>query len=354
MDTNNIKHEVIESLKTARTAGDIEEIRIREMGKNGRISGLLKSLGELPPEERKTAGKQYNILKTEVEKAIEEHAAAIRLEARNAEILRNKVDISLPVTAGAASRGRIHPLSEVGDELLAIFASMGFGVEQGPDIESEYYNFEALNIADSHPARDMHDTFYLPGNKGLLRTHTSPVQIRAMERLEPPFRFVAPGRTYRRDSDQTHTPMFHQVEGMAVGPDIHLGHLKWTLQHFLETFFETEVELRFRPSYFPFTEPSLEVDVRCERVEGEIRIGTGTDWLEVLGCGMVHPKVLGNCGINPDTFQGFAFGAGIDRLAMLKYGIPDLRSFFDGDVRWIQHYGFVPLHAPTLEGGLAP
>lgn len=354
MDTSDIRHEVIEKLKTARTAGDIEEIRIREMGKNGRISGLLKSLGDLPPEERRIAGKQYNILKTDVEKAFEEYAAAVRFEARNAEILRNTVDISLPVTAGTASRGRIHPLSEVGDELLAIFASMGFGVEQGPDIESDYYNFEALNITDSHPARDMHDTFYLPENKGLLRTHTSPVQIRAMERLEPPFRFVAPGRTYRRDSDQTHTPMFHQVEGMAVSRDIHLGHLKWTLQHFLETFFETEVELRFRPSYFPFTEPSLEVDVRCERIEGEIRIGTGTDWLEVLGCGMVHPKVLNNCGINPDAFQGFAFGAGIDRLAMLKYGIPDLRSFFDGDARWIHHYGFAPLHAPTLEGGLAP
>ena len=354
MDSSDIRREVVASLEAARTAKDIEETRIRELGKNGRISRLLKSLGELPPEQRKAAGQRYNVLKSEIEDLIAESSLALHRRDLEAEINRNTADISLPVTAGAASRGRIHPLSEVSDELLSVFASMGFGVEQGPDIESEYYNFGALNFTDSHPARDMHDTFYLPENRGLLRTHTSPVQIRAMERLEPPFRFVAPGRTYRRDSDQTHTPMFHQVEGMAVGEDIHLGHLKWTLRHFLETFFETKVELRFRPSYFPFTEPSLEVDVRCDRIEGEIRIGTGSDWLEVLGCGMVHPKVLRNCKIDPDAFQGFAFGAGIDRLAMLKYGIPDLRSFFDGDVRWIRHYGFSPVHAPTLEGGLAP
>ena len=354
----DLQRDILRNLENAASKQEIEDIRIKELGKKGRISQLLKSLGDLPPKQRKQVGQEYNALKQHIEAALQQRASLLHAQERDARLLQESVDVSLPVVAGASAQGRIHPLSEVSDELLAIFANMGFGVEQGPDIETEYYNFTALNIDDAHPARDMHDTFYFPAAGGdearLLRTHTSPVQIRAMERLTPPFRFVAPGRVYRRDSDQTHTPMFHQIEGMAVGADIHLGHLKWTLEQFLQIFFEVEVELRLRPSFFPFTEPSLEVDVRCERKGGEIRIGTGGDWLEVLGGGMVHPRVLQNCGIDANAFQGFAFGVGIDRLAMLKYAMPDLRAFFDGDARWLRHYGFSPLHAPSLEGGLAP
>ena len=354
-----LEREIVQQLQGAASTEQVEAIRIAEMGKKGRISALLKRLGGLPPEQRKQAGQQCNALKQRIEAAIAERGRQIHVQERDARLLQEGADVSLPVSAGTAAEGRIHPLSEVGDELLAVFAAMGFGVEQGPDIETEYYNFAALNIGANHPARDMHDTFYFhAAAEGeaplLLRTHTSPVQIRAMQRRKPPFRFVAPGRTYRRDSDQTHTPMFHQVEGMAVGADIHLGHLKGTLEQFLRVFFEVEVELRLRPSFFPFTEPSLEVDVRCSRAGGEIKIGSGDDWLEVLGCGMVHPRVLANCGIDPQQYQGFAFGAGIDRLAMLKYGIPDLRAFFDGDARWLRHYGFRPSHVASLEGGLAP
>lgn len=358
-EATRIEQEVLRRLEQGASNEQVEAIRIAELGRKGRVSLLLKSLGSLPPEQRRLAGQQFNALKNRLEAAILNRVGELHALERDDRLLREQADISLPVSSGAASRGRIHPLSEVGDELLAVFGAMGFGVEQGPDIENEYYNFSALNITDSHPARDMHDTFYLSPREHdaqprLLRTHTSPVQIRAMERCKPPFRFVAPGRTYRRDSDQTHTPMFHQLEGMAVGEHIHLGHLKWTLEQFLNTFFEVEVKLRLRPSFFPFTEPSFEVDVRCSRMGGEIHIGSGSDWLEVLGCGMVHPAVLANCNIDPDRFQGFAFGAGIDRLAMLKYGIPDLRSFFDGDARWLRHYGFPPTHAPSLEGGLSP
>ena len=365
-----LQQEILQRLQSATGTEQVEAIRIAEMGKKGRISTLLKSLGTLPPQQRKHAGRQCNELKTHIEAAIAARAREIHILERDARLQQEQLDVSLPVGAGMAGEGRIHPLSEVGDELLAIFASMGFGVEQGPDIETEYYNFAALNIGANHPARDMHDTFYLqpattetPQERHLLRTHTSPVQIRAMERRSPPFRFVAPGRTYRRDSDQTHTPMFHQIEGMAVGADIHLGHLKATLEQFLRMFFEMDVELRLRPSFFPFTEPSLEVDVRCAFQRGVdgggIKIGSGDDWLEILGCGMVHPRVLSNCGIDAERFQGFAFGAGIDRLAMLKYGIPDLRSFFDGDARWLRHYGFPPsrydpYEVAALGGGQAP
>ena len=350
---------IAERLEAAATGEEVEAVRVEALGKKGSVTGLLKGLGGLPAEERARAGAALNALRERVEAAVSARGAEVKAREREAQLLRERADVGLPVSAGAAAEGRIHPLSEVGDELLAVFAAMGYEVEQGPDIESERYNFEALNIGAHHPARDMHDTFYLPGGGGadaptLLRTHTSPVQIRAMERRQPPFRIIAPGRTYRRDSDQTHTPMFHQVEGLVVGPDIHMGHLKGALEQFLEMFFEVKAELRLRPSFFPFTEPSLEVDVRCARGGGEIRIGEGDDWLEILGCGMVHPKVLGNCGIDSREHQGFAFGIGIDRLAMLKYGIPDLRAFFDGDARWLRHYGFAPAHVPSLEGGLAP
>jgi phenylalanyl-tRNA synthetase alpha chain len=264
----------------------------------------------------------------------------------------------LPVREPPAEVGRVHPISQVVDELTAIFADMGFAVAEGPDIETDDYNFTKLNFAEGHPARDMHDTFYFnpkpDGSRLLLRTHTSPVQIRTMLAQKPPIRVIIPGRTYRSDSDQTHTPMFHQVEGLVIDKGSHLGHLKWILQEFCKAFFEVDqVKMRFRPSFFPFTEPSLEVDIQCRREKGEIRFGEGDDWMEILGCGMVHPNVLRNCGLDPDEYQGFAWGLGIDRVAMLKYGMPDLRAFFEADVRWLSHYGFRPLDFPTLAGGLS-
>ncbi len=268
------------------------------------------------------------------------------------------VDVTLPVREPPAEIGRIHPISQVVDELTAIFADMGFAVAEGPDIETDDYNFTKLNFPESHPARDMHDTFYFnpkpDGSRLLLRTHTSPVQIRTMLAQKPPIRVIIPGRTYRSDSDQTHTPMFHQVEGLVIDKGSHLGHLKWILQEFCKAFFEVDqVKMRFRPSFFPFTEPSLEVDIQCQRDKGEIRFGEGEDWMEILGCGMVHPNVLRNCRLDPDEYQGFAWGLGMDRIAMLKYGMPDLRPFFEADVRWLAHYGFRPLDFPTLAGGLS-
>jgi phenylalanyl-tRNA synthetase alpha chain len=266
--------------------------------------------------------------------------------------------VTLPVREAPAEIGRVHPITQVIDELTAIFADMGFAVAEGPDIETEDYNFTKLNFPDNHPARDMHDTFFFnpkpDGSRLLLRTHTSPVQVRTMLSQKPPIRVIIPGRTYRGDSDQTHTPMFHQVEGLVIDKGSHLGHLKWVLHEFCKAFFEVDrVGMRFRPSFFPFTEPSLEVDIQCRRDKGEIRFGEGDDWMEILGCGMVHPNVLKNCGLDPDEFQGFAWGMGIDRIAMLKYGMPDLRAFFEADVRWLSHYGFRPLDLPTLAGGLS-
>ncbi|HEY4863161.1 MAG TPA: phenylalanine--tRNA ligase subunit alpha, partial [Xanthobacteraceae bacterium] len=270
----------------------------------------------------------------------------------------DKVDVTLPLRASALERGRIHPVSQVIDEITAIFADMGFSIAEGPDIETDFYNFTALNFPAGHPAREMHDTFFFnpkpDGERKLLRTHTSPVQIRTMESVKPPIRVITPGRTYRCDSDQTHTPMFHQVEGLVIDKGSHLGHLKWILEEFCKAFFEVPtVKMRFRPSFFPFTEPSLEVDIQCYRRGGEIRFGEGSDWLEILGCGMVHPNVLRNCKLDPNEYQGFAWGMGIDRIAMLKYGMPDLRPFFEADVRWLEHYGFRPLDFPTLAGGLS-
>ena len=348
---------------TARIAGAADEAaleveRIAALGKKGRVSELLKSLGAMSPEERQVMGPALNGLKDRVNRAIATRRALLKETELARRLVEDSVDVTLPVRASPLEVGRIHPVSQVIDEITAIFADFGFAIAEGPDIETDYYNFTALNFPVSHPAREMHDTFFFSpkadGERMLLRTHTSPVQIRTMETTEPPIRVVIPGRTYRFDSDQTHTPMFHQVEGLVIDEESHVGHLKWVLEEFCKAFFEVDrVKMRFRPSYFPFTEPSMEVDIGCRRDGNEVRFGEGDDWLEILGCGMVHPKVLRNCGLDPDRYQGFAFGMGLDRLAMLKYGMPDLRAFFDADVRWLNHYGFRPLDLPTLAGGLS-
>jgi phenylalanyl-tRNA synthetase alpha chain len=340
-------------------AGDraaLEAIRVAALGRGGEITGLLATLGKLPAEERKVAGQRLNALKERVAAAIAERGEAIAGAALSSRLAAERQDVTLP--ARPEPEGRIHPVSQVMDEIVAVFAEMGFEVAEGPDIEDDFHNFTALNLPPEHPARQAHDTFYFPERAlptgRLLRTHTSPVQIRAMMREGAPIRLIAPGRVYRCDSDMTHTPMFHQVEGLVIGADITMGHLKGCLRDFCEAFFEVaDLPMRFRPSYFPFTSPSAEVDIGCSRAKGQIRIGEGSDWLEILGCGMVHPKVLAMGGIDPDRWQGFAFGMGIDRIAMLKYGIPDLRAFFDADARWLAHYGFAADDVPTLFGGLA-
>ena len=342
-------------------AGDeaaLEAVRVSTLGKKGSVSALLATLGRMTPEERKSQGPLFNGLRDRVTEAIGTRRDALKSAALDQRLNTETVDVTLPVRDPPAEIGRIHPISQVIDELTAIFAEMGFAVAEGPDIETDDYNFTKLNFPEGHPARDMHDTFFFnpkpDGSRLLLRTHTSPVQVRTMLTQKPPIRVIIPGRTYRCDSDQTHTPMFHQVEGLVIDKGSHLGHLKWILAEFCKAFFEVDdVKMRFRPSFFPFTEPSLEVDIQCRREKGEIRFGEGEDWLEILGCGMVHPNVLRNCGLDPDEYQGFAWGMGIDRIAMLKYGMPDLRAFFDADVRWLAHYGFRPLDFPTLAGGLS-
>jgi phenylalanyl-tRNA synthetase alpha chain len=306
----------------------------------------------------KERGPLINGLKDKVNAAILAKRDALKREGMSAQLAQDTVDVTLPVRAASAERGRIHPVSQVVDEITAIFGDMGFSVAEGPDIETDFYNFTALNFPAGHPAREMHDTFFFnpkaDGERLLLRTHTSPVQIRTMQTQKPPIKVIIPGRTYRCDSDQTHTPMFHQVEGLVIDKVSHLGHLKWILAEFCKAFFEVDdVKMRFRPSFFPFTEPSMEVDIQCDRSGGEVRFGEGSDWLEILGCGMVHPNVLRSVGLDPDEYQGFAWGMGIDRIAMLKYGMPDLRAFFEADVRWLKHYGFRPLDFPTLAGGLS-
>ncbi len=333
-------------------------MRIAALGKKGSVSELLKSLGAMSPDERKAAGPAINILKERVTEALTARKTDLRDAAINARLITEKVDVTLPVAQSPAERGRIHPISQVIDEITAIFGDLGFAIAEGPDIETDYYNFTALNFPDGHPAREMHDTFFMqPGPDGkakVLRTHTSPVQIRTMEAQKPPIRIVIPGKTYRMDSDATHTPMFHQLEGLVIDKTANVANMKWVLTEFCKAFFEVpSLNMRMRPSYFPFTEPSLEVDIQCDRSGGEVRFGQGTDWLEILGCGMVHPNVLRAGGLDPDEFQGFAWGMGIDRLAMLKYGMPDLRAFFDADVRWLAHYGFRPLDMPTLFAGLS-
>jgi phenylalanyl-tRNA synthetase alpha chain len=336
----------------------LENVRVAALGKNGSITALLKTLGGLPPEQRKIQGPAINGLKDRVNAALAGRRAALTNAALEGRLNTEGVDVTLPVREAAADIGRVHPITQVVDELTAIFADMGFSIAEGPDIETDDYNFTKLNFPKDHPARDMQDTFFFnpkpDGSRLLLRTHTSPVQVRTMLSQQPPIRVIIPGRTYRSDSDQTHTPMFHQVEGLVIDRHSHLGHLKWILQEFCKAFFEVDsVKMRFRPSFFPFTEPSLEVDIQCKRDKGEIRFGEGDDWMEILGCGMVHPNVLRNCGLDPDEFQGFAWGMGIDRIAMLKYAMPDLRAFFEADVRWLNHYGFRPLDFPTLAGGLS-
>jgi phenylalanyl-tRNA synthetase alpha chain len=333
----------------------LDAIRIEALGKKGEITRMMKSLGQLSPEERKAAGQALNEVKAAVGQAVEDRKAVLREQELEARLAEESTDVTLP--ARPAEIGQIHPISQTMEELVAIFGEMGFAVAEGPDIEDDFHNFTALNIPPDHPARQEHDTFYLPegpdGSRKVLRTHTSPVQIRTMQAGEPPFRLIVPGRTYRADHDATHSPMFHQVEGLMVDRSTHMGHLKGTLTAFCRAFFEVEdLPLRFRPSFFPFTEPSAEVDIGCSRKDGQLKIGAGSDWLEILGCGMVHPKVLENCGIDSTAYQGFAFGMGIERIAMLKYGIPDLRTFFDSDQRWLSHYGFLPLEMPSLVRGL--
>ncbi|SFV25944.1 phenylalanine--tRNA ligase subunit alpha [Hyphomicrobium facile] len=336
-------------------AGDLaslDAVRVSALGKKGRVSELMSKLGSLPPEERKNFGQTVNTLKTKVSDALDARKAVLETAALDERLKTERADVTLPVRLGPVAEGRIHPVSQVLDEVVEIFADMGFSVAEGPDIETDEMNFDKLNIPAEHPARQDHDTFYFApkpdGSRLLLRTHTSPVQIRTMVAQKPPIRIIAPGRVYRMDSDQTHTPMFHQVEGLVIDESTHMGHLKWVLQEFCKAFFEVdEVKMRFRASHFPFTEPSMEVDIGAEA------IGKPGQWLEILGCGMVHPNVLRNCGLDPEKYQGFAFGVGLDRLTMLKYGIPDLRSFFSGDLKWLSHYGFSMLDVPTLGGGLS-
>ena len=358
-DIAQLETEILGAVAAAGDEAALESARVAALGKKGTVSELLKTLGTMTPQERKEKGPLINGLKDRVTEAIAARRAALKDAALDQRLNTETVDVTLPARESPAEIGRVHPISQVIDELTAIFADMGFAVAEGPDIETDAYNFTMLNFPESHPAREMHDTFFFnpkpDGSRLLLRTHTSPVQIRTMLVQKPPIRVIIPGRTYRMDSDQTHTPMFHQVEGLVIDKTSHLGHLKWILEEFCKAFFEVDqVKMRFRPSFFPFTEPSLEVDIQCRRLKDEIRFGEGEDWLEILGCGMVHPNVLKNCGLDPDEYQGFAWGLGIDRIAMLKYGMPDLRAFFEADVRWLSHYGFRPLDFPTLAGGLSP
>ena len=349
------KTKLVASIHSTSTLDELEDIRITALGKKGTITGLMKSLGSLDPDKRKEAGQLLNAIKEEVASAIDVRKVTMEDAALETQLHRDRVDVTLPVRP--ESNGSIHPITQTIDELTAIFCEMGFIVADGPHIESDYYNFSALNIPPEHPARQEQDTFYLPpdetGTPRVLRTHTSPVQIRTMEKTTPPIKIIVPGRTFRSDHDATHSPMFHQVEGLVIDKTSHMGHLKGCLIDFCRAFFGVDdLPVRFRPSYFPFTEPSAEVDIGCTRAGGEFRIGKGDDWLEILGSGMVHPRVLSGCGINPDEYQGIAFGMGIERIAMLKYGIPDLRPFYDTDIRWLKHYGFVPLDLPTIAGGI--
>ena len=349
------EYEIQGQIAGAANLDALEAVRIALLGKSGSISALLKTLGGMTPEQRQAEGPRINGLRVAASEAIAARKAVLEGAALDARLASERLDMTLP--APATPRGSVHPVSQVMDELAEIFADMGFAVATGPEIEDQWHNFTALNMPETHPARAMHDTFYLQAAGGeeakVLRTHTSPVQIRTMTSQTPPIRIIAPGRVYRSDSDATHTPMFHQIEGLVVDKGLHLGHLKWTLETFLRAFFERDdVTLRLRPSYFPFTEPSVEVDVGYSVVNGKRIVGGSDNWMEVLGSGMVHPRVLQNCGIDPDEYSGFAFGTGVDRLAMLKYGMDDLRAFFDGDNRWLKHYGFGALDMPTLSGGV--
>lgn len=358
MDLTELRGKYIEAIAGATDEAALEEVRLAALGKKGEISLKMRELGQMEAAQRQVAGAALNVVKDEIDAALRARKSGLADAALDARLKTEWLDVTLP---GRPRRvGSIHPVSQVMDELTAIFADMGFSVAEGPQVESDWYNFDALNIPPEHPARQEHDTFFM--NRAaddtrpphVLRTHTSPVQIRAMLDQGAPIRVIAPGRVYRMDMDQTHTPMFHQVEGMAIDRDISMANLKWVLEEFCRAFFEVDkVELRFRASHFPFTEPSAEVDIRYSNVGGQLKIGEGDKWMEILGSGMMHPKVLAAGGIDPDKWQGFAFGMGIDRIAMLKYGIPDLRAFFEGDLRWLRHYGFSPLDMPDLPSGLS-
>jgi phenylalanyl-tRNA synthetase alpha chain len=355
-DLTTLENDLVAQVAAAADLAALEAVRVAALGKQGQVSALLKSLGSMTPEQRKDEGPKINGLRDRLQSAIAARRDELEGDALEAQLAAERLDLSLP--GSRRRKGSVHPTLQVMDEMVAIFAEMGFAVAEGPDIEDDFHNFTALNFPPKHPAREMHDTFFfnpgLDGERKLLRTHTSPVQIRTMKSQAPPIRVIIPGRTYRCDSDQTHTPMFHQMEGLVIDRNIHMGHLKWTLDTFIARFFETEgVTTRFRPHHFPFTEPSAEMDVQCDRSGGEIRIGQGSDWLEILGCGMVHPNVLRNCGLDPEEWQGFAFGCGVDRLGMLKYGMPDLRDMFASDTRWLSHYGFSAFAAPNPASGLS-
>ncbi len=350
---DSIREEWLRQVSAAGSLDGLEQLRVGALGRNGTVTALLKTLGSLAPDERKARGAAVNQLKGEIETALSAKKAELERAALDQRLAQERIDVTLPVKA--ESDGRIHPISQTIDELIAIFGEMGFTVAEGPHIEDDFYNFTALNIPPEHPARQEQDTFYLAGPEGsrkVLRTHTSPVQIRTMQAQKPPIRIIVPGRTFRSDHDATHSPMFHQVEGLVIDKHIHMGHLKGCLIEFCRAFFDIDdLPVRFRPSYFPFTEPSAEVDIGCSREGGGLKIGAGADWLEILGSGMVHPKVLANCGVDPAEYQGFAFGMGIERIAMLKYGIPDLRTFYESDLRWLRHYGFSALDQPSLIAG---
>ena len=352
-DLKKLKEEFVFKLKGKLNLSEVNHLKSDLFGKNGKISSQFKKIGLIAESERKKFASDLNIIKNELQDLINKKINEIETIEINKKLENEKIDVTLPERF--FQRGKIHPVSQTIDEISSIFSEIGFNVEEGPDVENEYNNFTALNTPDNHPARDMHDTFYLDEKKEkLLRTHTSPVQIRTMLKNEPPFKIIAPGRTYRSDSDQTHAPMFHQVEGLHIDKDINMGHLKGCLDYFVREFFEVDkIKMRFRPSHFPFTEPSAEVDIGYEIKEGKIVIGQGDKWLEILGCGMVHPNVLKNVKVDSEKYQGYAFGIGIDRLAMLKYGINDLRSFFESDYRWLNHYGFDPLDVPTNYRGLS-
>ncbi len=355
---DDLKSKYLDLIANSADEASLEDLRVQALGKKGEISLQMRELGKMTPEERQTAGPALNALKDEINSALVAKKAALTDAALDERLRGEWLDVTLPSRDRPA--GTIHPISQVTEEVTAIFADMGFSVAEGPQIESDWYNFDALNIPGHHPARAEMDTFYTHRGEGdnrpphVLRTHTSPVQIRSLEANGAPIRIICPGRVYRADYDQTHTPMFHQVEGLAIDKDISMANLKWVLEEFVKAFFEVDdVELRFRASHFPFTEPSAEVDIRCSWEGGTLKVGEGDDWLEILGSGMVHPKVLQAAGVDPSVYQGFAFGVGIDRIAMLKYGIPDLRAFFDSDLRWLRHYGFRSLDVPTLHGGLS-
>ena len=351
-DLKTLQAKLLADIANAGDLAKLEELRISTLGKKGEISQRMLQISSVPPDQRKAFGAANNALKTAVSEALDARKSVLEQGALSARLSAERADITLPVRLGPLAEGRIHPVSQVFDEIIEIFADMGFSVAEGPDIETDDLNFTKLNIPPEHPSRQDHDTFYLKpkadGSRMVLRTHTSPVQIRTMMSQKPPIRIIAPGRVYRSDSDQTHTPMFHQIEGLVIDEATHLGHLKWCLQEFCKAFFEVDdVKMRFRASHFPFTEPSMEVDIDAAA------IGKPGRWLEILGSGMVHPKVIANCGLDPDKYQGFAFGMGLDRITMLKYGIADLRDMFSGDLRWMKHYGFLPLDVPTLAGGLS-